>query len=54
MSIEVRQLLVKSNVREQRSLEEEEYLQNPDEIRQAILEECRRMILEALRDMKER
>jgi len=54
MSVEVRQMVVKSSVLQRSEADEKDSVQNPDESRQAILEECRRLILETLREMKER
>lgn len=53
MSIEVRQLVVKSNV-QQRSETDEDSAQDPGEVMDSIREECRKLILEILREMRER
>lgn len=53
MTVEVRQLVVKSNVL-QRSADEKGDARNLEESRKAILEECKRLILETLQEMKER
>lgn len=54
MSIEVKQMIVKSNVLQRRELGEEDRVQNSEETKKAILDECRRLILEALREIRER
>lgn len=52
MSVEVRQLVVRSNVVQRCESDEES---GADESKKKdILEECRRMILEILKEMKER
>jgi len=55
MSIEVRQLIVKSNVVQRTDVEEQSTLaQDQEEIRKMIAEECKKLILETLQEMKER
>ena len=54
MSVEVRQLVVKSNVLQRFELEKNNSTQIPDETKKAILEECRRLILDMFQEIKER
>ena len=54
MSIEIRQMVVKSNVLQRSEADEEISAQSPENSREAILEECRRLILETFQEMKER
>ncbi|MBI3525615.1 MAG: hypothetical protein HY066_14035 [Betaproteobacteria bacterium] len=54
MSVEVRQMIVKSNVLQRAEQAEEEHELDPEEARKALLEECKRLILETLQEMKER
>jgi hypothetical protein len=52
MSIEIRQMVVKSNVVQRRATDEESGIEENGN--QAILEECKRLIQEALQEIKER
>lgn len=52
MSVEVRQMIVKSNVVQRQEPVREGGID--DNSKKDILEECRRLILETLREMKER
>lgn len=52
MSIEVKQLVVKSSVLQRREPDEEGRTAEPQ--KNDILEECKRLIQEALQEMKER
>lgn len=54
MSIEIRQLLVKSNVVQRTETEEIDNAQNSEEFRVAILDECKKLIFETLQEIKER
>jgi len=54
MTVEVRQLVVKSNVLQRHESEGLDGVQNHEETRKVILEECKRLILETLQEMKER
>lgn len=54
MSIEVRQMVVKSNVLQRHESEGLDSVQNHEETRKAILDECRKIVLETLHEMKER
>lgn len=52
MSIEIRQMVVKSNVVQRCESDKEE--DKDEKAKQAILEECKQLILETLREMKGR
>ena len=54
MTVEVRQLIVKSNVLQRQEADGLDGVQTHEETKKAILEECKRMILDALQEMKER
>lgn len=54
MGIEVRQLIVKSNVMEDGAPENDSQSDQQLTIKRAILEECREMIERALKELKER
>lgn len=54
MSIEVRQLIVKSNVLQKAEADEDATAPDQEEARRLILEECKKLILETLQEMKER
>ncbi len=54
MSVEVRQLIVKSNVLQRSEADENDDAENPEETKKAILDECRKLILETLQEMRER
>ncbi len=55
MSVEVRQMIIKSNVLQGREAGEPQAGADDDkDHRSEILEECRRLIVETLREMKER
>ncbi len=54
MSIEVRQMVVKSNVLQRSEADGNDRVQNPEENKKVILEECRKLILETLQEMRER
>jgi hypothetical protein len=55
MSIEIKQMVVKSSVIQRNGLSEGRDVSRIDEIRkQEILEECKRLIMEAMQEMKER
>ena len=54
MTVEVRQLIVKSNVLQRHEADGLDGAQLHEETRKAILEECRRLILDTLQEMKER
>lgn len=54
MAVEVRQMVVKSNVLQRGERDNARDEQNMDEFRKAILDECRAMILEALQERQER
>jgi hypothetical protein len=54
MTVEVGQMVVKSNVSDRQEAEQEGYVSELEASREAILDECRRLIQEALRDVKER
>ncbi|MHB1098474.1 MAG: DUF5908 family protein [Burkholderiales bacterium] len=54
MAVEVRQMVVKSNVLQRSERDNAGDEQNMDELRKAILEECRAMIREALQERQER
>ncbi len=52
MSIEVKQMVVKSNVVQR--CESTEDGESEESKKQSILEECKRLVLEALQEVKER
>lgn len=54
MGVEVRQMIVKSNVVQREEAAQGADCQVSDEARNALLEECKRLILETMREMKER
>lgn len=54
MAVEVGQMVVKSNVPDHPEPEAKDALSSFEECRESILDECRRLIQEALRDAKER
>jgi len=57
MSVEIRQMVVKSNVLqrcEAGDAAEKDKVQPSEEARSAILEECRKLVIEMLRERKER
>lgn len=56
MAVEVKNMIVKSNVvqREPSGQESGGRVQVSEELKNAILEECKRMIQETVREMKER
>lgn len=54
MSIEIRQMVVKSNVLQRREADEKDSAQNYGESKKVILEECKKLIVETLKEMKER
>lgn len=54
MAVEIRQLVVKSNVLQRQNAEEQQDAPHVEINRQEILEECRRMIADALREAKDR
>jgi len=54
MTVEVRQLVVKSNVLQRHEADENNGEQNPEEIKKAVLDECRRQVLDTFQEMKER
>ena len=53
MSIEIRQMVVKSNV-VQRCESDDDEAKKKDQEKRALFEECRQVVLETLREMKER
>jgi hypothetical protein len=54
MTVEVRQLVVKSNVVQRHESKELDSVENHIDTRESILEECRRLIAESLQKMRER
>ncbi len=54
MSVEVRQLIVKSSLVQSGEVREEARAGESVSDREEILEECRRLILETLRELRER
>ncbi len=54
MGIEVRQMVVKSNVLQRKESAETDSAQDQEETRKAILDECKRLIQEAIQEVKER
>lgn len=56
MSIEIRQMHIKSTVQQEAERERYDHTSpfDPEEIKAEILAQCRRLIREALRDEKER
>ena len=54
MSIEVKQMVIKSNVVKNNKSENSDNVPNQENIKAAILEECKRLIVETLQEMKER
>jgi hypothetical protein len=54
MAVEVRQMIVKSNVLQRSGSDEKYDVRDLEESRESILEECKRLIQEALQDAKER
>ncbi len=55
MPIEVRQLIVKSNVLQQGDADDQTtHAADQEEIRKMIVEECKKLIQETLQEMKER
>lgn len=54
MAVEVRQMVVKSNVVQRHASQDLDSVENHEDTREAILEECRRLIAESLQQIKER
>lgn len=54
MSIEIKQLLIKSNIVNKAECEEVDMLEDRHAMKEEVLTECRRLIYEILRESEER
>ena len=54
MAIEIKQLLIKSNIVQRTGFEEPDLPEDDHSLKEEVLAECRRMILNLLREREER